>query len=78
MNASGPVPKRSLTTQIKEVEAEIEMRRKVYPGQVGRGAMKDGEAEYKILTMCSVLETLRWLQRHETTIKASIGGEGAS
>lgn len=67
---------RSLKAQIAEVEAEIEMRKRVFPGLVSRRTMKEAEADYKIETMRAVLATLQWLERNEAKIKTLLG-EGA-
>jgi hypothetical protein len=56
----------TLAAQIAEVEREIRMRHKVYPGQVRQGRMTPREAEKKIDVMEAVLATLRDLE----------GGEG--
>lgn len=68
--------KHSIATQIAEVEAEIAMRRKVYPSQVARRAMREGEAELKLAIMGSVRETLLFCQRHEESIRAFIRAQG--
>jgi len=52
----------SLAAQIAEVEREIAMRRRVYPGQVARGKMRQGEADVLISRMEDVLVSLRKLQ----------------
>lgn len=64
--------KHSIATQIAEVEAEIAMRRKVYPNQVARRAMREGEAELKIAIMGSVRATLLFCQQHEESIRTFI------
>jgi hypothetical protein len=49
-----------LRIQIEEVEREIRMRRSVYPRQVAKGKLRQGEADELIKRMESVLATLRW------------------
>jgi len=56
----------SLRVQIEEVEREIRMRRGVYPRQVAKGKLRQGEADELIRRMESVLGTLRWAQEHST------------
>jgi len=50
----------SLKIQIEEVEREIRMRHSVYPRQVAKGKLRQGEADELIKRMESVLATLRW------------------
>jgi hypothetical protein len=47
---------------ISEVDREIRMRKEVYAGQVGRGKMRQAEADYKIAMMEEVKKTLLWLE----------------
>jgi hypothetical protein len=63
------VKRYSLKMQIAEVEREIGKRRGVYGSQVAARAMRQEEADLRIAVMESVLETLRWLAKHEQTIK---------
>lgn len=56
------IARRSLISQIAEVEREIAMRRNVYKNLVAKRTMKQGEADERILLMENVLETLRRLQ----------------
>lgn len=53
----------SLNVQITEVERELRMRQRVYPGLVARGKMRPSEAAELIRIMESVLESLRTLQQ---------------
>lgn len=64
--------KYSLIAQIAEVKRELAMRDGVYPGRVAAGKMREGEAEMHTDLMRNVLETLEWLQKHETTVKAAV------
>ena len=57
--------KHSLRVMIQEVEREIKMRRQVYPRQIARGTMRNGEAVELIEMMESVLETLQQLQEEK-------------
>lgn len=47
-----------LDREITEVRREVEMRRRVYPGFVGRGAMTQGEADARLATMQAVRNRL--------------------
>jgi hypothetical protein len=71
--------RRTLTAQIQEVERELAMRRRVYPGLVSQRRMRQGEADEHILRLECVLETLRWLDANRDRIKAALNtGEGGS
>ncbi len=56
----------TLTMQISEVEREIAMRRQVYPSLVGKGKMRQAEADHKIAIMTAVRDTLTKL--HGVTV----------
>lgn len=58
--------------QINEVQAEIAMRERVYPGLVAKRKMRQSEADHKTSCMTAVLQTLRWLQVHENTIRSAV------
>lgn len=49
----------TMTEQQKEIEREITMRKKVYPGLVSKGKMKKDEANRRIAVMEAVLQTLQ-------------------
>ena len=51
----------SLRVQIEEVEYEIGMRHKVYPGLVYKGKLRQSIADMHVARMMAVLETLRKL-----------------
>jgi hypothetical protein len=69
--------RRTLTAQIQEVERELAMRRRVYPGLVSQRRMRQGEADEHLLRLECVLETLRWLDANRDRIKAALNtGEG--
>lgn len=53
----------SISEQIKCVEREIEMRRRVYPNLVIRGRMTAGAKDREIAAMQAVYETLILVQR---------------
>jgi hypothetical protein len=55
----------SLATQIAEVERELIMRRRVYPGMVRNRHMRESVANMQIEIMESVLATLLELKRRE-------------
>lgn len=49
----------SLEDQIRCVERELRMRRKVYPGQVAQGRLRAADAARETWAMQAVLDTLR-------------------
>lgn len=51
-----------LLHQIEELERELVFRRDVYPRQVARKKMRQGEATLHTARMEAALKTLRWLQ----------------
>jgi hypothetical protein len=51
----------SLSQQIEEVEREITLRKRVYPGLVRRGKMSQDKADFHIDRMEQVLATLEHL-----------------
>lgn len=53
----------TISEQIKCVEREIEMRRRVYPNLVIRGKMTAGAKDKEIATMQAVYNTLILVQR---------------
>lgn len=68
----------SLQTQISEVERELAQRATTYKRMVSSRAMRQADADLKIEIMHSVLATLRWLQKNEAAIKATLNsGAGA-
>lgn len=48
-----------LATQIACIERELRLRHKVYPRLVQQGKMTPPQAQHELLTMASVLRTLR-------------------
>ena len=52
-----------LAAQIACVERELRLRHKVYPRLVQQGKMTPPQAQHELLTMASVLRTLRDLAR---------------
>ena len=49
----------SLTDQIKDVEREIALREKLYPGWVSQKRLTAERADFQIACMRAVLKTLR-------------------
>ena len=64
--------KLSLVGQITEVKREIAMRERVYPYHVKQLKMKQGEADYHLAAIKSVLSSLEFLQEHECAIREYI------
>lgn len=55
----------SLAQQIEEVERELTLRSRVYPGFVASGKMKQSLADYHMSRMRAVLQTLKRLAMEE-------------
>jgi len=53
----------SLSEQIRCVEREISMRKRVYPGLVIRGKMTEGQKDREIAAMQAVYQTLILAER---------------
>jgi hypothetical protein len=67
----------SLREQIEEVEREIALRMRVYPGQIRMGKMRVSVAEYHMNRIRAVLDTLIQLQTQRERKKertADVGG----
>ena len=64
--------KYSLTAQIAEAKRELNLRRGFYPREVAAHRMREGEAEMHIDLMRNVVDTLEWLAKHETTVRAAV------
>jgi hypothetical protein len=62
----------SLAQQIEEVEREIKLRESAVQGYGGTRGRRSSEAEFHLMRMKAVLNTLRWLQAHEATIRLSV------
>jgi hypothetical protein len=52
----------SLREQIEEIERELALRARVYPGQVHMGKMRRSVADYHMNRMRAVMVTLKQLQ----------------
>jgi hypothetical protein len=62
----------SLAQQIEKVDRELELRRRVYPGQVRSGAMRQSVADYHMARMQAALTSLQWLQANEIDVRAFV------
>lgn len=62
----------TLVDQIAEVAREVGLRVRVYRRKVDEGKMTQEKADRGIEVMSAVELTLRWLQKNETKIKASL------
>jgi hypothetical protein len=49
----------SAAEKLKEIEREVIMRRKVYPGLIARGSLSIGAAEQRIAIMQQIAEDYR-------------------
>ena len=56
--------------QIEEVQRELRMRGTVYAGLVGRGKMRQSEADEQTLRLTAVLNTLLWCRDHREALAA--------
>ena len=52
-----PIP---IAEQIKCVEREIELRRRVYPRRIADRRMSQAQADKQIAAMSAVLDSLKW------------------
>ncbi len=60
-----PVPERPIAQQISEVKRELQLRRHVYPGLVGRGRMRQSEADEHMARLRASLATLERVEATE-------------
>lgn len=63
---------RNILLQIAEIERELAMRQNVYPGWVGRGKMRQGEADEHMARMRAVLATLIWCRDHRDALSETV------
>jgi hypothetical protein len=66
---SGSIP---LIDQIACARREIALRESVYPSWVARQRMTKESADLELERMRAVLQTLEWLQRNETKVRAAV------
>lgn len=66
------MPKTQLSDQIACVEREIAMRGRVYPGWVGKGKMKQQDADIEMALMEAVKATLTWLRDNENDVREGV------
>lgn len=64
--------KHTIGAQIAEAQRELSMRQTVYPGLVGRGKMRQGEADHHIDLQRSIIKSLEFLRDNETDIRAYV------
>lgn len=62
----------SLNQQIEEVDHELSMRERVYPGLISRGKLSRSKAEFHVERMRAVKATLQWLADNEAEIKQRV------
>jgi hypothetical protein len=68
----------SLIGQIAEVDREISLRERVYPEQIRRGKMRQGEAELLIGRMRAVRASLVFLKNNEDDIRRMVADRQAA
>lgn len=64
--------KHTIAQQVSEAQRELSMRQSVYPGMVGRGKMRQGEADHRIDLQRSIIKSLEFLRDNEADIRAYI------
>jgi antibiotic biosynthesis monooxygenase (ABM) superfamily enzyme len=64
--------------QIEEVDRELRMRASVYPGLIGRGKLRQSEADEQLARLQAVRETLVWCRdNRELVAKVKAGSANA-
>lgn len=61
---------RNIHQQIEEVERELRVRAHVYPGLIGRGKLRQRDAEEQTARLRAALETLIWCRDNRALIAA--------
>ncbi len=69
---SATIKRINIKQQIACVKREIKQREKVYPGLVYAGKLRQVEADWQIMAMKAVLQTLEWIELHRVDIKVFI------
>jgi len=64
--------KHPIGAQIKEAQRELSLRQTAYPGWVGRGKMRQGEADHHMDLQRSIIKSLEWLRDNEKEIRGYI------
>lgn len=59
----------SIQQQLEELKRELAMRVQVYPRQVSTGKMRQSEADYHTARLVASIDTLKWIEANELTIK---------
>jgi len=59
----------TLAHQIAEVRRELAMRKNVYPKQIARGTLRQGEADECMRRLQGVHDHLIWVERNEADIR---------
>ncbi|MEM6384368.1 MAG: hypothetical protein AAF739_16980 [Pseudomonadota bacterium] len=72
--------RRSLVSQISELQTEIVHRRQVYGRRVAQGTMRQEEMDYRIGSIEASIRTIQWLQAREALFRQrcpeAFGGAG--
>ena len=55
----------TLQDQIKEVQREVALRKRLYPKWIKRGDMTEGQAEYFLEAMAAIVRTLTELDAQQ-------------
>jgi hypothetical protein len=61
----------TLAEQIAEVEREITLRRRVYPGWIAAGKLSQALADRQMACIEATRTTLKWVEKNAAAIKAA-------
>jgi hypothetical protein len=64
----------TLAEQIAEVQRELALRRRCYPGWVAKGTLDEGEATWRVLVLTEVLKTLMRLDAEQRQLSLFANG----
>ncbi len=67
----------TLAEQAAELRREAAMRKAVYPTFISRGKLTEAEAEKHQARLSAAIDTLEWLARNESAVRAKIGEKPA-
>lgn len=70
--------KHTIGAQIGEAQRELSLRQTAYPGWVGRGKMRQGEADHHIDLQRAIIKSLEWLRDNAKEIRDYIAAINAA
>ncbi len=65
----------SLSQQIEEIERELVLRKRVYPGLIHKGTMTQSIANYHMGRIEGAKASLEWLRANETDVRAFVAAK---